>query len=151
MSNNYKASKANIHVVARCFLTNKDNTVLCRVKDASWYFLPGGHVENGESAKTALARELNEEIGNNDYTISKFIGICESIFQLNEEFLQQGVDIVYKVDTSDNFAIDPTREDHIEFVEVKTDKLSEYNILPASLKEALIEYVKNGEVFLKDF
>lgn len=147
----YKASKANIHVVARCFLTNGENTILCRVKDANWYFLPGGHVENGESAKTTLLRELNEEIGKNEYTVTNFIGVCESIFQLNEKFLQQGVDIVYKVDTKEDFKIDPTREDHIEFVMVKTSELSGCNILPATLKEGILEYIKDGKIFLKDF
>lgn len=147
----YKETKSNIHVVSRCFLTNKDETILCRVIDVKWFFLPGGHVENGESGKTALMRELNEEIGENSYSSPEFIGVCESIFKLDEEHLQQGIDLVYRVETGEDFKIVENREDHIEFVSVKTNELNQHNILPASLKEALIEYAENGKVFLKDF
>lgn len=147
----YNPTRANIHVVSRSFLTHKDETILCRVKDATWFFLPGGHVENGESGKNSLIRELAEEIGNNNYSEPKFIGVCESVFKLDEEVSQHGVDLVYFVDITGDFKIDTNKVKHIEFITVKTQELSQYNILPTSLKEGIIEYIENGQVFLKYF
>ena len=39
-------------------------------------FLPGGHVEFGESAKDALVREIDEELGIT-CTVGKFLGLVE--------------------------------------------------------------------------
>ena len=43
-------------------------------------FLPGGHVEIGESAENALIRELREELGVN-CSIQQFLGVIENQWQ----------------------------------------------------------------------
>lgn len=123
--------------------------ILCRAKGADWFFLPGGHVENGESIKNAISRELHEEIGEGDYAVSSFIGICENIFSLKEDVLQHEMNIIFEVNVPHNYII-ISKEDHIEFVNVRKNELEKYKILPIKLKEGLGEWLKNKEVFLKE-
>ena len=98
-------TESNIHLIARGLLVQGENIILCHVKEKNWYFLPGGHIENGESAKQGLLRELKEEIGENDYSISSFIGICENIFSLDENTSQQEVNIIFQVNAPEGTII----------------------------------------------
>ncbi len=56
----FQEPKSHIHLIARGLLLRGDSIILCRVKGAELFFLPGGHIEDGESAKVALLRELCE-------------------------------------------------------------------------------------------
>lgn len=42
----------------------------CRHQDRTTWEIPGGHIEPGESALEAAARELHEETGATDYTLT---------------------------------------------------------------------------------
>lgn len=144
----YQDSKSHIHAIARGLLVRGEDVILCRVKNKDWYFLPGGHIEDGESAKTALLRELREEMGEGDYTISSFIGVCENIFPLEEGLSQHEMNIVFRVDVPADFE-PKAREEHIEFVCIAKNDLANHNILPAHLKEGIVEWFKDGKTFLK--
>lgn len=52
-----------IEVIARGVLLLQHHVLLCRSLRDGHAYLPGGHVERGESAATALAREFLEETG----------------------------------------------------------------------------------------
>ncbi len=145
----FQGSKSHIHSVARGFLVRGEEIILCRVKDAKWFFLPGGHIEDGESARTALLRELHEEIGNGDYKINSFIGVCENIFPLEEDVLQHEINIIFEVDVPNELKVN-TKEDHIEFVSIAKNNLKDYKILPTTLKDGLIEWLENERPFLKE-
>lgn len=146
---NFIASQSHIHIIARGLLVRKDMVVLCRVKGSQSFFLPGGHVENGESARTALARELSEEIGVGDYRIFDFLGVCENIFLLKEDILQHEINLVFNVEVPDNFSVH-SQEDHIEFVSVRKQELRGCKILPVSMKDGILEWLENGKQFFKD-
>jgi len=141
--------KSHIHSIARGLLVHGEEIILCRVKDAKWFFLPGGHIEDGESARTALLRELHEEIGSSNYKINSFIGVCENIFSLEKDVLQHEINIIFKVDVPNELKVN-TKEDHIEFVSIAKNNLKDYKILPATLKDGLIEWLENEKPFLKE-
>ena len=145
----FQATTSRIHSIVRGLLTHGEEVILCRVKNANSYFLPGGHIENGESARAALLRELREEIGNHDYKITSFVGVCENIFPLEEGVLQHEINIIFKVDMTRGAEVN-TKEDHIEFVSVAKEDLKNYKILPATLKEGILEWFGNEKSFLKE-
>lgn len=57
------ASHSSIEFIARGLITSEGAVLLCRAVKAGYAYLPGGHIELGESAANALARELEEEAG----------------------------------------------------------------------------------------
>lgn len=52
-----------IEVIARGLCTTGSRVLLCRNVKGAYYYLPGGHVDFGEPADHALAREFMEETG----------------------------------------------------------------------------------------
>lgn len=140
--------KANIHFISRGLLVQGENIVLCRMVGSKWYFLPGGHIENGENAKEALLRELEEEISSANYRIGDFLGVCENTFELSENVLQQEVNLVFAVEVPHDLSIE-AREGHIEFVMIPKSELLDYKILPVGIKEGVIEWLKSAKVFNK--
>jgi ADP-ribose pyrophosphatase YjhB (NUDIX family) len=142
-------SESNIHFIARSLLKQSENLVICHVKGEDWYFLPGGHVENGESAKQTILRELKEEIGENDYKILSFIGICENIFPLDNNTLQQEINIVFLVSVSEDSLIS-SKEDDLEFISIKKEEFADYNILPERMKNGIREWMEKDVPFFKE-
>ncbi|KKQ21741.1 MAG: NUDIX hydrolase [Candidatus Wolfebacteria bacterium GW2011_GWC1_37_10] len=145
----FQGPKSHIHSIARGLLVSGEEIILCRVRDAKWFFLPGGHIEDGESARATLLRELREEIGTSDYKITSFVGICENIFPLEDNVSQHEINIIFKVDVPQEVQMN-NKEDHIEFVNISVNDLKNYKILPAALKDGVLEWLKDGKPFLKE-
>src|SRR5437660_10399044 len=72
----------NIHVLSRAVIINQEHILLCKTLNLTinFYFLPGGHVEHGESVETSLLRELVEETGIK-CVIKRFLGCLEYRFE----------------------------------------------------------------------
>ncbi|GAA4884826.1 NUDIX domain-containing protein [Actinomycetospora straminea] len=51
-----------MEVVARAVIVRDGAVLLVRDVGASYWYFPGGHVEDGETAAQALVRELREEL-----------------------------------------------------------------------------------------
>lgn len=69
-----------IEVLARGLCVLDGLMLLCRNRHVGNRYLPGGHVEFGESARSALERELFEELGLHAAT-GTFLGVCEHAFR----------------------------------------------------------------------
>jgi ADP-ribose pyrophosphatase YjhB (NUDIX family) len=144
MITNYHKTRCDIHVISRAVITQGDKILLCNIKGKKWYFLPGGHIDNGESSRQALLRELEEEVGPNDYKIEEMIGVCETVFDIDENTKQHEVDLVFSVTVSDNF-IDLHKKEHIEFSFHDKKDLESLKVLPEHLKLGILSWVKDGK------
>ena len=102
---------AGIETIARGVCVIDGKILLCKAKGGKTTYLPGGHIEFGETGRQALVREIREELGL-DSTIGAFLGVVEN------SFLQHGkphaeINLVYELSLAAGEA--RAKEDWIEF------------------------------------
>lgn len=90
--------KSKFHHIVRAVMI-KDEKLLVAEYIGHHYFLPGGHVEIGESAENALKRELREELGVN-CSIQQFLGVIENQWQ-DKEVLHHEINHIFEVESQD--------------------------------------------------
>jgi len=81
--------------------------------------------------------------------VNSFIGVCENIFSLEKGLSQHEINIVFIVEVTDKTKTS-SKENHIEFVSIAKGDLKNCKILPAPLKDGLIEWLENGRPFWKE-
>lgn len=133
------------HLRARALILDHDNDVLlAHRKGANNTYLPGGHVEIGESAAAALKREIREEIGK-EIIINQFLGCIESDWE-QEGLHNYELNLIFLSDFKNkNIRHVKSLEDHIEFFWCPSDKLEKNNLLPATLLELIPQYLSGVE------
>lgn len=118
---------AGIETIARGVAVKDGKILLCRAKGGKTSYLPGGHIEFGETGREALVREIREELGVESQT-GAFLGVVEN------SFLQHGkphaeINLVYEL-ILDGLP-DRAQEDWIAFEWVPLAELSAAHVLPA--------------------
>ena len=133
---------AGIETIARGVCVRDGKLLLCRAAGGSSTYLPGGHIEFGETGRQALVREVKEELGVESST-GAFLGVVENTF------LQHGkphaeINLVYELELgTGNGGLEDWRggglgelpplnsqEDWIEFEWCDLNRLEEANLLP---------------------
>ncbi len=137
---------AGIETIARGVCVRDGKLLLCRAAGGSSTYLPGGHIEFGETGRQALVREVKEELGVESST-GQFLGVVEN------SFLQHGkphaeINLVYelKLETGNGergtgngewgtgngvLPALQSREAWIEFEWCDLNRLDEANLLPS--------------------
>lgn len=67
-------------MIARGLVVRENRVLACRNLEHGHLFLPGGHVEPGEPASAALARECDEECGE-PIRVGPLLLVAESLFE----------------------------------------------------------------------
>ena len=122
---------AGIETIARGVCVRGGKLLLCRAKGGATTYLPGGHIEFGETGRQALVREVKEELGVESST-GAFLGVVENAF------LQHGkphaeINLVYELKLGAGDGELPplnSQEDWIEFEWCDLNRLDEANLLP---------------------
>ena len=124
-----------IETIARGVCVKDGKVLLCHPKDRSYAYLPGGHIEFGETGREALVREMKEETGL-DATAGDLLGVVES------QFVQKGerhceINLIYKMSLVSGLSSSSplsALEDWICFDWVDCGKIDSANLLPPEMK-----------------
>lgn len=125
-----------IETIARGAILDQGHVLLCRSVKHRYSYLPGGHVEPGETASYALSREMIEEAGVT-ITPGELALVAES------RFIQKGkprheITLVFHVEhTLSASRPVPSLEKHIEFWWADLASLVDHDIRPNSAKSWL--------------
>ncbi len=133
----------NIEIITRAIILDKDKILLCKKKGNDYYFLPGGHIEFGETAEQALGRELKEELGILANGI-EYIGTVENMFSENGNRHHE-INLVFAVKPQNHSSA--SIEDHIEFLWIDTNKLAGESVEPIAIKHAILQWLKDKKPF----
>lgn len=133
----------NIEIITRAVILDRGKILICKNKRNDYYFLPGGHVEFGETAQQALGRELKEELNIEADTI-EYIGTVENMFSENGNRHHE-INLVFAVKPQNHSSA--SIENHIEFFWIGTNKLAGENVEPIALKNAVLKWLINKKLF----
>jgi 8-oxo-dGTP diphosphatase len=138
----------NIHVLSRAVIIDSGHILLCKTADLenNFYFLPGGHVEHGESVEAALLRELVEETGSIG-RIKRFLGCLEYSFEpgANSICHNHEYNFVFEVESDHLKLLNkiPQLEKHIELVWIPLAKITEIDFRAEPMKKLIPEWLAN--------
>ena len=129
-------TEKHIETIARGVCVVDGKVLLCLPKDRSYSYLPGGHIEFGETGREALVREMKEETGL-VATAGELLGVVESSFvQKGERHCE--INLIYEMSLVSRLSsLTPVAacEDWICFDWVACDKIDGANLLPPEMKK----------------
>ena len=132
----------NIHAISRAIITDQNHILLCQTLDLknNFYFLPGGHIENKETAEQAIIREIKEEIGM-PCIVKQFFGCVENIFTPSKNTICHNHEYNFVFDVQiQNLTKDekpPQQEKHIEFMWIPLKNIDLINLKPSCINKLL--------------
>lgn len=137
------SEKRTVELIARGVCVSGDRILLCHSKGAENTFLPGGHVEWEESARAALRREIEEELGM-EADVGSFLGVVEHKFvQGRQRKPHHEINLVFMMDIAgaDPRAVPEACETAIEFLWTRLTKLADSRLEPGPLRELIPEWL----------
>jgi len=141
----YNGKVKKFHIIARALVLNGQYVLLAHQKGAGNTFLPGGHIETGESATFSLRRELSEELGLSA-EIVQFLGCVEADWN-DGEMENFEINLVFKTTINNIDYKSPliSREKHLEFFWSSVSDLDKNNLLPYPLRKLITGYVSGNK------
>ncbi len=132
-----------LELIVRALIIKNRKILVCQTTGRGYYFLPGGHVEFGETMQEALRRELDEEL-EAKVVRSQFIGGFENLFEQDGQKKHE-VSFIFQVDIDITDIV--SREEHISFYWFTMDEFVNENIAPPALKDAIVAWTAEKEIF----
>ena len=133
-----RGSRGFVETIARGVAIRDGKVLLCRAKGGQSTYLPGGHIEFGETGREALVREVKEELGT-DSTAGEFLGVVENSFDQHGKRHCE-INLVYRLDLASDAA--ESQEDWIAFEWCDLAELPKANLLPGEMGDLLKALVR---------
>lgn len=119
-----------IELLARGVAIREGKVLLCRNKKSDYWYLPGGHIDPGESAAEALEREFLEETGKR-VTIGHLLFVHEHFFKQDSKPRHE-YSFVFEVQSPHKIS---AAEKHLEFQWVNWSDAARADIRPKALAQ----------------
>ena len=125
-------SRHGIEVITRGVCIVDGYLLLCHGRGHANTYLPGGHIEKGESAATALTREIKEELGV-AAQVGTFLGAVENRFEQKGREIDE-INLLFELSIPGLLpgAEVPSAEDWLDFRWEHLDNLEEAALEPTS-------------------
>ncbi len=119
-----------IEVISRGVCIVDEHLLLCHGRGHDNTYLPGGHIEKGESAAAALVREMREELGITA-EVRRFLGAVENQFEQKGRQVDE-INLLFELEIP---GLEPGRyvpvaEDWLDFRWERVDNLDAASIEP---------------------
>lgn len=122
-----------IELIVRLVIRKDDKVLLCQNKSTGNYFLPGGHVEFGDTLEKTMYKELGEELGwtKDDIESFSFKGYLENAYgEEGEKHCE--INMIFDLMPKPGVKAE-SQEDHIGFRWASKEELSVLKILPTEI------------------
>ncbi|MEX0930280.1 MAG: NUDIX domain-containing protein [Candidatus Paceibacterota bacterium] len=133
-----------VEYIARGVICNNSEILLCKNIVEGHYYLPGGHIEEGETSAEALAREMSEE-SNRTITATIYLKAIENEYDREGKRVREKFD-VFLARLSDTNGVQSI-EKHIDFEWLPVDELSSVNFLPWQIIPEIISAIESNRSF----
>jgi len=133
-----------IEILARGVCVCDGQLLVCHTKGAGNTYLPGGHVEFGESAPVSLVREIQEEMGLESQA-GRFLGAIEHSFTQNGRPHCE-INIVFQLDIPGVIPGQsiPVREGHLDFCWLPVADLGASKLEPHVVRNLIRSWAEGG-------
>lgn len=135
-----KPTSGQIECITRAIITDQGKLLVCRPVDKNFYFLPGGHVEFGETTEVTVRREILEELGVNAKKVVS-IGFIDNIYEDERYgFKRHEMNLLYEVEL-ESIKLKLT-ETHIEMTWINIKDVDKTDIMPPAVRAEVISWLK---------
>ncbi len=142
-----QGSRFGVRVAAIIFNHDMSRIFMQKQNDNDYYMFPGGRLEAHEDSKTAILRELDEELGIKENAQLKYITESFIQFPNNKKYHEIGFYFIVKIDEQKyNYNLDKTynsldeeNDGKSEFVWLDKNELKNYKIMPNFMVEKIID------------
>jgi ADP-ribose pyrophosphatase YjhB (NUDIX family) len=125
-----------IEVIARGAVIEDGKVLLCQNRKTGHFYLPGGHINFGESAANAVAREFDEECGLK-ISVGECVFVTEGKFSAGRAEHHE-LNVVFHVELTPSDQAIQTREPDIAFEWVDLAAVTDMDVRPKSVQAWLV-------------
>lgn len=124
-------------LIVRLVIRREGKILFCKNNVTSGYYLPGGHVEFGDTLEKTIYKETAEELGWTEEDIKNisFKGYLENSY-MNKEGTEthHELNMIFDVQIGESVQAE-SQESHIDFEWVEVSNIPNIKILPATISK----------------